>query len=137
MTPANEIVLIEQYRHGADVVTLEIPGGMVDAGESPIEAAVRELREETGYEGREAVAIGVTRPNPAFQDNRLTTVFVRDCRLVADAHGDEHEEITVRVASVPDVRRLVKDGAIDHSLVLAAFAFTALAADRGVPNLLG
>ncbi|MGH9901890.1 MAG: NUDIX hydrolase, partial [Pyrinomonadaceae bacterium] len=65
LTADDEVVMIEQYRHGTEEITLEIPGGMVDAGESPREAAARELIEETGYAAREVVELGRTRPNPA------------------------------------------------------------------------
>lgn len=122
LTPDREVVLIEQYRHGIDRVTLEIPGGMVDEGESPVGAAVRELLEETGHAGGEPRVLGVTTPNPAFQDNRLTTVLVPDCRLVAEPAGDAHEEIAVRLVPLPEIRGLLRSGEIHHALVVAAFA---------------
>lgn len=126
LTPGQEVVLIEQYRHGIDRVTLEIPGGMVDEGEGPVEAAVRELLEETGHAGGEPRILGVTTPNPAFQDNRLTTVLVPDCRLVAEPEGDAHEEIAVRLTPLADIPRLLREGEIHHALVVAAFALLQL-----------
>src|ERR1044072_4057891 len=69
LTKDNEVVLIEQYRHGTEVVSLEIPGGMVDPGGEPHATAARELFEETGYEAAEVVFLGKTRPNPPIQDN--------------------------------------------------------------------
>src|SRR5206468_2426456 len=67
VTPDQQLILVEQYRHGSDTVELEIPGGMMDAGdESPEATAVRELREESGYEGEKPRLIGRIFPNPAI-----------------------------------------------------------------------
>ena len=77
LTKDEEVVLIEQYRHGTEEVSLEIPGGMVDPGEGPRETAARELFEETGYEAAEVIFLGKTRPNPAIQDNWIHTFLAR------------------------------------------------------------
>jgi len=69
-TPDNKLVMVEQYRHGTDTVDLEIPGGVMDPEDrSAVETGVRELREETGYEGHNARVIGEIAPNPAIQSN--------------------------------------------------------------------
>jgi hypothetical protein len=82
LTPDQKIVMVEQYRHGSNTVELEIPGGMIDAKDaSPVTAGVRELREETGYEGKQARLLGEIFPNPAIMSNVCYTVLVEDCRL--------------------------------------------------------
>src|SRR6266436_5542164 len=70
LTPDKQLVMVEQYRHGSNTVELEIPGGMMDAGEAdPVATAVRELREETGYEGENARLLGKIHSNPAILSN--------------------------------------------------------------------
>ena len=70
LTPDNEVLLLRQFRFGVDDFTLEIPGGICDPGEPPLEAAGRELREETGHAAGEIVELGWVHPNPAIQNNR-------------------------------------------------------------------
>ena len=119
VTEHGEVVLIRQYRHGSRELTLEIPGGIVDPGESPAEAAGRELLEETGYRAAEIVPLGSVNPNPALFGNRLHTFLGRDARLVADPANEGTEETAVELVSQGELRRLVRRGAVDHALVLA------------------
>lgn len=121
LTPAREVVLIRQFRAGIGEDTLEIPGGMVDPGESPGAAALRELREETGYVGEVAEEIGWVHPNPALFDNRCHTFLVRDARDGGQRELDAGEVIEsemVPLAAVPDLIRSLR---ITHALVVAAF----------------
>ena len=121
LTAAGEVVMIEQYRHGSEEVTLEIPGGMVDEGESPSEAAAREMIEETGYAAEEIVALGRLRPNPAIHGNWLHTFLARDARFLRAPVFDSTEHTAVRLVPVADVPALIADGAITHALVVAGF----------------
>ena len=82
ITPHQELVMVEQYRHGSDTVELEIPGGMMDAGDqSPEITGARELREETGYAGEKPRLIGRIFPNPAIMSNECFTVLIENCRI--------------------------------------------------------
>lgn len=121
LTPDDQLVMVEQYRHGSDTVELEIPGGMIDADDtSPIVAGTRELREETGYEGSEAMVIGQVYPNPAIMSNTCYTLLVRDCLLRHPTVFDHSEDLITRLVPASEAAEAVRTGRIRHSLVVVA-----------------
>ncbi len=126
ITADQRVVLIRQYRAGSDSVCLEIPGGMVDAGESAETAARRELAEETGFTSSTWRLLGVTQPNPAIQGNRLHTFLALDAAQTAPPAPEGTELIAIETPPVADALALVRDGTIEHSLVVAAFGLYAL-----------
>jgi ADP-ribose pyrophosphatase len=126
LTARDEVVMIEQYRHGSGEVTLEIPGGMVDQDEAPRSAALREMLEETGYAAREAMLLGKTRPNPAIQNNWIHTFLARDVEFQSTPVFDSTEHTAVRLVPLADVPALIADGIITHSLVVMGFYWLAL-----------
>lgn len=135
LTPDGQLALVRQFRFGVDGFSLEIPGGVIETGEDPVAAAVRELREETGFAGERARLLGSVQPNPAIQDNRCHFVLVEGARAGAALDWDDDEEIAVSTAPVDDVLGWARSGRISHALVVAALfhfepVWTALKAGR-------
>ena len=121
VTPEDCLVMVEQYRHGSNTVELEIPGGMMDRTDrSPLETGVRELREETGYEGEGARLLADVFSNPAIMSNVTHTVLVENCQLKHERELDSGEDLVTRLVPVAEVPALVAAGRIKHPLVVVA-----------------
>lgn len=135
VTPSQHLVMVEQFRHGSDTVELEIPGGMMDPSDSsPVQSGVRELQEETGYEGKGARIIGEIFPNPAIMANTCYTILVEDCHLIHPTGFDHGEDLVTRLVPVSQVPELVRAGRIRHSLVVVAlYHFDLLLRAKGSP----
>jgi 8-oxo-dGTP pyrophosphatase MutT (NUDIX family) len=121
-TAAGELVLVEQFRHPLRRVTLETPSGVMDPGESPVQAGLRELREETGYVAGHAEHVGTLTLNPSWQTTRVHVVVVRDARPRAEPEPDEAEDLRVRLLLAGEVERRVAAGEIDACVSVAALA---------------
>ena len=119
LTPDDCVVMVRQYRHGAERVTLETPGGMIDPGETPAQAAARELLEETGYAAEEIVPLGGVNPNPALFSNRLHGFLARGARRVREVRNESTEETHVELVPLARLRQEVRAGRVEHALVIA------------------
>ena len=113
-------VMARQYRHGADRVTIEFPGGLIDGEELPERAALRELEEETGYTADALVLIGSTNPNPAFMTNTVRTYVAHNARLNAAQRLDENELLDAELVPVTDVLDLVRPDFHIHAIMMTA-----------------
>lgn len=120
LTPDEKVVLVRQFRHGTQEMSLEVPGGLVDAGEDFVAAGLRELREETGGVGDEALQIGLIDANPAIQSNHCGTVLVRNV-VLGERSLDHNEEIEVILVPLQQIPQMIARGEIKHTLVVSAF----------------
>ena len=131
---AGELLVVEQFRHGIEEATFEIPGGCCDPGESPLAAARRELREETGHETGTWVELGLCTPNPATQNNRCHSFLALDCDPEGALELDPAEELQVWASPWSEWQARMRRGEIHHALVLTAFQL--LSHWEGWPGLL-
>jgi ADP-ribose pyrophosphatase len=129
------IVLVRQYKHGIARELLELPAGAIDPGEEPLQTAIRELAEETGYvaESMQFVRSFVTDPT---NSNSIAHLFVaRDVKKTAEQDLDPTESIAVELVTMDQLRDLVREGTIDSMPHVAAIYFvldnTLRSADTG------
>ena len=122
VTPENKIVVVWQYRFGIGRTTLEIPAGILNRGETSEQAAIRELREETGYTATRWKYLGWVETNPAFLNNLCHQWLALDAVKTSDPQLDDGEEIFVAELSLEEVRSEIEKGHMRNSLSLLSLA---------------
>jgi ADP-ribose pyrophosphatase len=125
LTPDDRVVLVRQYRPGTNTVCVEIPGGMIDPGEDAATAAARELEEETGYTARSWRKLGKVSPNPALQNNSLHTYLALDAEPTTAPRPEGGEVLAIETMPLAGVQAMMREGRIEHALVLVAFGHLA------------
>lgn len=123
LTEEGKIIMVRQYRHGADIVSLEIPGGVIDGDEAPEFAIKRELLEETGYSFKTCKLVAELYPNPATSNNITSTYVLTGGVKTHEQHLDEHEVLNVEEYSLDEVKQLIKENKIAQALHVAALMY--------------
>lgn len=127
LTRDGQVVMVRQFRHGIRDVTLEVPAGLIDETDAaPSEAALRELREETGYATRRIVPLGVVHPNPAIMNNRCHMFVAYDVEKVGAPQWDSTEELVVETVALDQVPELIRGGSVSNALTVVAFHLLSL-----------
>lgn len=122
-TPEHDLVLVNQFRFGTEDMSLEPPGGILEKGEDPIEAGMRELREETGYTSSEVEMLGWIHPNSALMSNRCFYLLAKNVIKTTDTEWDEHEELETRLMPVGELKSELKKGTFTHSIAVGALSY--------------
>ncbi len=123
ITEDNQVLMVHQYRHAAGIVSLEIPGGVIDDGELPEQALRRELLEETGYQFDDFELLSTIYGNPSTADNQTFCYLARGGRKVQEQKLDEQEELIVETFSIAEVKQLLFDNKIPQALHCAGLFY--------------
>jgi len=122
LTEDNKVLMVRQYRHGLGVISMELPGGVIDNNEQPIDAVARELMEETGYKFDTIEEIGKVSPNPATSTNYMHMFLARGGKKVSEQKLDATEDVEVLVYTIEELKLLIRENKMVQSLhVTTAF----------------
>ncbi|MBC8053978.1 MAG: NUDIX hydrolase [Sphingobacteriaceae bacterium] len=130
LTEDGEVILIRQYRHAAEEVILELPGGCIDPGETPEQAIKRELLEETGYEFESVEPICTLYANPSTSGNITSSFLAKGGKKIQEQHLDGREEIEVFTVSLEKLKTLALDNQFPQALHASAVFHALLRLDK-------
>jgi 8-oxo-dGTP pyrophosphatase MutT (NUDIX family) len=118
-----EFVMVRQWRHGARALSVEFPGGVLEAGETSADGAAREFREETGYLAGSLTALGAMNPNPAIMANRIHFYLAQNLTPTGRLDLDENEFVETVTLPVDEVAATMGNPPFIHALTAAALLF--------------
>ena len=119
ITKDGQFVMERQYRHAARKISLELPCGVMEEGETPLEAAQRELLEETGFGGGRWKKLMELSPNPSAMSNTTHCFLAIGVEKIAEQHLDETEELSVLFMTKEEVKRMLNENQICQALMVA------------------
>lgn len=119
----DSFLMVRQYRHGSETVTLEFPAGVVEFEEEPEDAARRELIEETGWAPEKTIFLGKANPNPSFMCNTTYTFLASGLRDGAEQQLDETEEIVLEIVPADEVVKKMGVPPYDNAIMMSALAY--------------
>lgn len=124
--PALQFLMVRQFRHGTKSITLEFPAGVVDPGEKPLQAAQRELEEETGHIACQWVELGAISPNPALMTNLTHTFLALNLKKVGELHLDQTEFLTCELIDRERIEKEIDQaskGAMNNAIMVMAWHY--------------
>lgn len=116
----DDFLMVKQWRHAYQGLSLEFPGGVIDAGESPEEGAARELLEETGCKAGTLVHLGTMSPNPALFSNRFHVFLAKDLSAAGEQKLDADEFLNCMRVPQKEVFEKMGGPECPHALMVAA-----------------
>lgn len=115
-TEDERVILVRQYRYAADMITFELPGGIMEKGEEPRTAAIREMEEETGYTSNDVEFLMKVSPNPAINDNTAYFFIARNAVPHGKTNFDAMEDIDTESFSKEEILQMLRENKLQHGV---------------------